>query len=206
MATRAQIIEQVRRRLAGGDPSWDFKIDQREIALAADEIRDNLVTIKLYQSLQGEDREVDGSYLVTYDDVPVLFDQHSKQYYSELPAKLLSLPRDRGIEQVMLKQDLRNTFIPIKLTEIPLFSTVGSVLDGNYAYYRSGEKLFYYNVPISGFPCGLTMVLIPQGKYVPDDQNYCDPDLQDTIVTETFKRFVPMSAKPEDKNNNGVSN
>lgn len=201
MATRAQIIEQVRRKLAGGDPMWDFKIDKREIALVVDQVRDSVVTAKLYQSIQGEDKEVDGSFLVSYE-VSVL--QDGNRFYSELPAKLLVLPREREIQQVRLVEDLQNPFIPIKITEIPLYN--GSVLGGKYCYYRRGERIYYYNVPVVGFTCKVELIAIPQGGDIPEADQYINSDLEPALLEGVYKILFPEMAKQEDLFNNGVSN
>jgi len=63
MATKRQIAEQVLRILAGGTPTKDFPIDQREVMYALEQERDTMIAQYLSGRFQKGDYHIEGHFL-----------------------------------------------------------------------------------------------------------------------------------------------
>lgn len=59
-----------------------------------------VLTKQYYIDYQDGDKDMNGLFLAVYEDVPVLWNSSRKVFYINLPAKVLALPKDRGLPYI----------------------------------------------------------------------------------------------------------
>lgn len=197
--TRGQMIEIIIRQLAGGDPQWSFRWgDEREIGLHTDSVRDKIMWTSIMQ-----EEGVNDNYITTYENVPVLYDTNRKQNYFDMPAHMLSLPKNKAIRQISRMKGQNVSFVILPATSSPFLTGLEGMLDGNVAVKIEGNKGFLFNMEL-GIDCGLLIMMVVVGKDVPEDDQYCPPFLEDTIKMETLKQLGVGLNVIEDKSNDKV--
>lgn len=202
---RDAIVLQIRRLLAGGNTT-NFKLDWREVELAANQTRDALVRNYFYQRYaQFGDFNIDATYVHRFKKVPVLKDADTDELYSELPCDTISLPNGREIYKVRLMKDNSNDFIPVKMGSETLgYSATENFLENRIGYYRVGGNIIY-----NGLDSSVKEVMVyavSSGDSLPDDAEYIGGDLEEELVSKVIARLMPAIQKPEDKAGNQLTN
>jgi hypothetical protein len=203
---RAQISQQIKRLLAGGGAA-DLKFDYREIELAMDQNRDMLVKNMFFQQYAQGNFNIDQTYIHRFRNVPVALDADSGEYFSELPASLISLPNNREIYQVRPIKDLVNVYIPVNPNSIAINSSSKDIyLDGRKGYYRQGGNIYFVNLSSQDMVDKITMLLVSAGESVPDDEEYIGGDLEQALVNAVTVMFTPAMNKAQDTTDTDLIN
>lgn len=199
--TRKQMSELIIRQLAGGDPQWSFRWgDDREISFHMDAVRDRLVWADIMQSYE---LGIDDSYITTYEDVPVKYSKSRKQYYFDLPAKQLALPKNRAIRQISRMKGQAASFALLPATSSPFLTGLRSLLDGRVGIKIEGQRGWFMNMQ-QGMDCGLLVMMIVSGADVPETQDYCPSHLEEVVKETTLKELGFGLSIQEDKANDKV--
>ena len=196
MATRKQMSELIIRQLAGGDPQWSFRWgDEREIQFHMDMVRDRL----MWSDIMAND-DINDNYIITYENIPVLYDQPINQYYFDFPARPLTLPKNKAIRQISRMKAQNEAFAIISGTRSPFLTGLAGLLDATVAIKIVGNKGYFHNLQ-GGMDCGLLVMMIPIGKDVKEDEQYCPPHLEEPIKETTLKELGFGLGITEDKAN-----
>lgn len=92
------------------------------------------------------------AFIQTFRKWPVLTDADTGERYSLLPEPFVKIKRYqnlpgeeavRSVEPVRLTDRHKRRYIPLNAGQYQLLSRGGIGLEGNYGFYREGEKLFY---------------------------------------------------------------
>jgi hypothetical protein len=191
---KRQIAEQVLRILNGGDYSVsDSKWDIREIELVVSQNSAKLFRNRIYEQYTlGEGNSL-GQYVATFRGVPVKDDTDRNLKYIDIPAKYLSLPRERGVNSIGPEKNEFVKFIPCELGILNIYGTRNApFLQGNTGYWVEGMKAYFTKDDTKG-PLVVKLVTTDTvEENIPED-------LQADIIALTLQYF---QAKPEDKLNN----
>jgi hypothetical protein len=199
MANIPQLRELIIRRLSGGDPSSDSQLDPREIDKYIIQAMNAAIKIEYYTNIK-----VDGShgisnqYLVSYV-LDVLTDAIRKEEYVVLTQPFISLPNDKGINEVEPLNGRCKTFIPTKGGSFALYrGTPAGNLEGQTGFYVEGQKLFF----LKAIKCqGTSKVRVTQVGAV-DEDSIIDPALEDSIIRSVLEIMIPRM--PQDRIANNV--
>lgn len=145
MATKGYYAEQVIRQLNGADIIIDEQADLRLLFSRLDKARNSFI-FKYYASLnEYERRELMGSYAVPFYNVTIQYDNDRKQYYCDLPAKVLGIQNDLGVYKVSFIEDFDNDFIRIPLGSMSMYrGMVTSNFEGRIGWTLEGGKKLYF--------------------------------------------------------------
>lgn len=190
---KRQIAEQVLRILNGGDYSVsDSKWDIREIELVVSQNTAKLVRNRIYEQYSLGEADSLGQYIATFRGVPVKNDAERNLKYIDIPAKYLSLPKNRGVNSIGPEKNEFVKFIPCDIGILNFYGTRNvPFLQGNTGYWLEGLKA-YFTKEVTG---PLVVKLVTTADV---DENIPD-DMQSDIIVMTLAYF---QAKPEDKLNN----
>jgi hypothetical protein len=203
MATRAQVIELVIRQLAGGDPQWSFRWgDEREVGMHVDMVRDRMAWADIMSRYDQEG--VNDNFISTFEDVPVLQDPHRNQYYFEMPARMLTLPKNMAIRQISRMKGQQAAFWILPATSSSFLTGLRGTLDGNIGIKIEGNKGWIHNLQ-GGLDCGLLIMMVVKGADVPEGQNYCAPYLEEAIKEQAIKELTFGLGVKEDRANDKIS-
>jgi len=138
-----QMTELVHLKLAGGDISKDSPFDRREVKLHIENALNNKLRIDLFENYS-ESKEIQGHYLATFTSIPVQYDATRQLSYLDLPARYVSLPRNRGLFSIGAEGNQANSYIPTMAGSLN-FSTTRQTpfLEGQVGYYPEGSKAIF---------------------------------------------------------------
>lgn len=202
MVTKAQIADLIRDNKSGGIPSADnTKFAERNIFKMVD-----IAYSSLLELAYKEGEKNFGSYVTTHTNIAVKFDEDRDEKFSDLPAKLLSLPNDEGLREVRATQDVKSPFILTNNGNVGIYTGLHAEKGGGIPVcYLEGDKIFY-----QGLSDNIKKVLI---KLVGSIENLnknkaipipADKELQ--LYDIVVERMTEQKVTKEDNYNNANSN
>ncbi len=165
MATKAELIGEVLLRLSGGVLTSDQSVRWPEaevyLAMAVNYVQ----TLNYWNETKAEgERTVNPTLLQSFDDIDVLYSTDRQQSYSDLPKRVLSLPKGRALQ---LNTKCGKRIIPLgegdDATE-QYYKCFKSVI----SYQLEGQKVWYYGMS--------RLVEGVRGKYLVHVNDLADDD------------------------------
>jgi hypothetical protein len=204
--TLYKIAEQAQRRIAGGQTSSDTAVKIQELIIAAQQAFAQIVKINLFNNKKDGEYYVNGAFIYSFDNVPVLYDSQKDLYYSELPSTYIALPHEMGISQVSSMKSQFKAFVRVN----PNFLTQSyglkiSGLLGHKGYWSENNKLYYTNMDKINANDNVLIKLVVglDGLDPYEDEIGIPPEIQEQIVQSIYEKYAPMQVQiPEDTINN----
>lgn len=186
--------------VAAGDRSRDNRFDEREVMKVMRQISHRLLKGEWFQARNNGEKNIDGHYIATFNNVTVSNDTVQKRNYCLLPAEYMMLRLDMGIQAVypmsgIVEKD-REAIIPIPSGAMDIFYQLpAGALEGFFSYEVHRNRL-YFN-PRWGktmltekiLKVRIRMVIISPEDIDPDTAYPMPPELQDTLISETLKWY-----------------
>ena len=118
-----KVAELAFRKWSGGNPSVDSSIREADFENAVQTAYAYMVKLDFWNNykMTGE-KEVSQAWLVSYNDVPVLFNKKTETYYSVLPEQVLDLPSNAGVVITPTKNQ-QVQFKPQTISEMAFFQS-----------------------------------------------------------------------------------
>ena len=196
MKTKA-LAEEILRQLSGNNPvASGFGTDIREVISAIHQASSALVKKDYYMKLNllGE-RGISESWLQTYKNIPILTDETLGLRYSNLPARVMTLPDDKGVYVVAPQEDYDNPFVPQGFGKRFIFGNLPIL---HPVYWVDVDKVYYKNVPSAVKE--VMMVLVPQVlEEIQDDVAF---EVRDAVI----KMYMSTKPIPKDETNDNNNN
>lgn len=185
MITRSILIEQVRRRLAGGEVPNNFPITVRDTGKMVDQVAN--AAIKITCLNEGWD-----NFLTPYENVPVLFDSAKNLYYCVIKQSIGFKNQD-GVFQVSTMEDQVNIFTPMPAnTQWQFSENMNLILGNSVGYYNEQKKIYLINYSPSEDANELLVKLVVDRSELDDEEDYkITPELEKLILQEVFNFFQP---------------
>lgn len=196
--TKGQLNEEIRRILSGGDISVDLDVHKVDVDVIMTYVGLDLIKKSLLNEASTRENggvlTVTGSYLVNFNDEPVLTDSDGRKY-AVLPAKVVQLPGDRGVYMVTLKGG------EVAMANVdPLFKTMYHGLEALdhsriSRYNVEGDKVYFHDLDKSVCEVDMKLVCIPKND---DDMMNVPSGYQAELFNLVFSIFATMRAQMED--------
>lgn len=163
-------------------------------------------------------RRDSGAHLTVFNDVPFLVDSENGRKYIQLPADIVDLDKDEGIEYVSYgacADDCTPAFSSVTFTRtnpsisrILYYTPEEKPSPSNPYFYRIGDRVYLLGLECIN-PCGLEL-----GLYLTVDPDVCDLDeeinLPEELIPVLIRRVLDLGrfvmAMPADRINEGDSN
>lgn len=183
MTTRSVLVEQIRRKLAGGNVPNSFPITEQEVGKIVDQVSNSVIAIQCLQGFWDD-------YITTYEDREIKLDTKKNLYYTDLPAKPISLPDQQGVYQVSTMQDQSKIFLATRPNAEFLYSDINLVLQGKGGYYNTQDKIYFVNfIPSNNAETVLVKEIVDRSVF-DDEQDYqIPPSIEDLILNTVFNKF-----------------
>lgn len=199
MATLAILRDQIIRRLSGGDQISDSQIDPREIELLILQVLNAAIKIEYFTNIRAEDiHGVSGQYIAVYV-LDVARDNIRKEDYITLPQPFVSLPRDKGLDQITPMNGKCKFFIPV---DVGFHSLYNGLAAGNLelrtGFYPERNKVFFTKSIIAQ---GTSKVMVKLIAAVGSDV-VIPPDMEESVIKAVMDLSLPKL--PQDKIVNNV--
>lgn len=200
--TKAEIVELVLIRINGGKITGDTKIRKEDIAsFLASAI--NYAVIRQYQINKDEtgENEFPSAFIATYPNVEVEVDDDRELSYIDLPARIISLPKNYGLQSVSaMKGD--SLFIQTNFTDRHNNSYFSNSFADTTLYWQEGQRVYFQNIATDK----VLVRLIQDLNDVDDDAQLPIPGGLEVEVLKIMENwFMGQRATPADYvvNNNG---
>jgi hypothetical protein len=183
LTTRKLLVEQVRRKLAGGNVPNNFPITELEIGKMVDQSANAVIATQCLQGLWDD-------YLTEYEDLPIKLDEKKNLYYTDLPAKVISLPNQLGVFQVSTMQDQSSIFIPTTVNSQWLYPNLAEILQGNSGYYNEQKKIYFVNYNPNDNTDTILLKLIVDRSELDEEADYqIPPSIEEIIYATVLNKF-----------------
>lgn len=199
MASLATLRDQIIRRLSGGDQISDSSIDNREIELLILQVLNAAIKIEYFTNIRAEDvHGVSGQYIAVYVR-DVLKDNVRKENYITLPQPFISLPRDKGLDQITPMNGKCKFFIPVSVGFSSLYHGLpAGNLELNTGFYPERDKVFFTkDIIAQGTSKVMVKLIAATGSDV-----VIDPAQEESIIKAVMDIMIPKM--PQDKIVNNV--
>lgn len=185
--SRGMLIEEVRNQLAGGMAPINFNPSIREVGIRVDQVANEAIGIECFSDDKCND------FHVAYPNIPIVKDASLDKYYCELPAKVIALPRQKGVWHVSAMKDQSLPWVKIGTQGAWLYKEkLFDLLGDTPGYYYEQGKLFFENYNPSSDTDNILVKLIVDRAVFDDEENYCvTPNIEKLIVEKVFELFSP---------------
>lgn len=199
MASLQVLRDQIIRRLVGGDQISDSQLDPREIELLILQVLNTAIKIEYFTNIKADDvHGVTGQYLAIYV-LDVKKDPIRKEDYIILPQPFVSLPNDKGLDQITPMNGKCKFFIPVKIGFSSLYNGLAAGnLEMRTGFYPERNKVFFTKDIIAQ---GTSKVMVKIIAAVGDDV-VIDPAMEESIIRSVMEIMIPKM--PQDKIVNNV--
>lgn len=192
-----------------GGKSDDNSLDFRQLYLHIDDISDKLRTEYISAQTMAGLNDVSNflvSYPNEYSPDPIIMKTDGfGRYYTDLPAKPLNIPFNKGVWQIVNSADV-NESVVIRRGGSGSFTSVMDInrmegrkwceIEGARAYYKTFDDIENFK-PL--------FKMIPFSSYIPDNQDYPVPnDMFSDIIA--YVKATVKDILPEDNSNNSNDN
>lgn len=199
MSSLAVVRDQIIRRLSGGDPISDSSLDRREIELYILQVLNAAIKIEYFTNIRADDvHGVSGQYIATYI-CDVLKDTTRREDYIVLTQPFISLPNDKGLDQITPLNGKCKFFIPVKVGFSSLYHGLeAGNLELSTGFYPEKNKVFFTkDIKSQGTSRVMVKIIAAVGSDV-----VIDPAMEESIVKAVIDMMVPKL--PQDKVVNNV--
>lgn len=204
--TKKNISDLIRDIKSGGDPTMEGKLHPTIIWKTVDTVFGGLLEQALYKDKDENGYNINGDWISTFKNVPVLTDSDTGQKYSELPEQVISIKQNRGLHRVSEMKSIDNAFTQVANGSNDVFSILEAhYLNSKTEYYLEGSKIYYRNMGNA-----VEKVLI---KMIAGISNL-DPEapipipaiMEEELVRRVINLLDEEKITPQDKLNDGNPN
>ena len=217
MLKKEQYIEQLQRRLCGGEPTEELasRYHPMIIEKEVDSVYESVLQSLFNQNIKGGNFAVLDAYTRTFTGVPIQYDTVQGCYYSELPKPVIVLNSpvtgtgNYGVRTISPEKAKSSAFVPIDNNADVVFDVLEvNMISLDPTYYVEGIRVIY-NFHGANFKEGdtLLMKIVPTFSFLADDDYVTMPEIMTksgmlTVGDEVFRRMVGMPAEKLDNSNN----
>jgi len=109
--------------------------------------RNTIITTDFNQHRNENSYDINGDFITPFNNVPVKEDEEREEKFSELPARIISLPDNRGIRQVSETKGQKNPFYKMPNGMVGTFGNLeAGGLGGGTGYYIERDRIYYVNI------------------------------------------------------------
>jgi len=195
-----QMSELVMRKLNGGNITKDSPWDSREIRLHVENALNNKLLFDIRENM-GETMETIGQYIVTFTNVGVQWDNARKVSYVDMPARYISLPRNRGLFSIGSMTDQTNKYIPIMAGGSNFNTTDTPLLQGKIGYEPQGNQAIF-TTDLTNGGADLNVKVMVQLVIAADGDKFkvfVPANIEAEVIDYVYQSMA--NKKPEDKIN-----
>jgi len=201
--TKRELADQILLKVNGGKPSQDTRVRREDIYKYVPAAVNYAMTKQYYINSQDGYKQLPDDFIATYESVPVQFNAARELYYVQLPARIISLPRNIGLDTISPMKGFTN-FVETSFSSRQLDSYSLKHMADQVLYWIEFDKVYFEQ--LSDLVTELLVRMIASvDDLSPDDQLPIPPGMEVEvlkIVEEFFLEQRKIPADTLDNNNN----
>ncbi len=206
MATKYQIAEICSRRINAGFSSPNSTIGMQELIIAVNQAFGTVVKNSWFQNKNEGVSEINGAFIYSFKNQPILYDNDLTQYYSVLPSSYIDLPHEIGVQQVSLMQTGNKTQNQSAMVRV--FNGFNSLSRGlaleslqtRKAFYVEGNSIIYMGLSESDAQLKTLIKLAVSLENIDEDtQINLAPEIQAEIIEMVVAKYMVEKQIPDTK-------
>lgn len=176
----------------------DAKTTIPQIAAYVGQARDRIIRRTVWDMFSAGENVVPYQYITPYEDVEVKYDTKRKKFYANLPAKIVDLPNNMGINHVGCMDEPETGFIPsdFGFASVSIYGGIGL-----RSYYPERDRIYLSGVDSQDERLFMRLVTSGQDIGMLDDFSF-PTDQEADLVQETLNLFLMQKQIPVDTLNN----
>jgi len=205
MITKEKIAQRIIQKNSGGLISSYRRTDPREIYEGIETVRNAMME----QFIQ-RNGHLDGEFITQYKNIDVLCDDSTLQFYSVIPARLISFSTFDGLHQVSPMKAQSRSFIKVNNGFQSTYNKLeASKLAGNTGYYLERVKvgtdksvrIYYQNIP-EHYKKVLVKMVASTYDFDEDEALPIPAGMEEQLVLQVDQWFMQQYQIPQDVKNN----
>lgn len=194
MRTLRTFAEQIQRILEGHAPDIDTNRDLREILLVCRDVMSAYAKREWYAYRNAGEKGIPNTMVATFRSVPIAIDERNQKYV-ELPAELIELPNDEGVQQVYAYHATlaqRQSLIPLPQNALEIYGNLAATqLDSQWAYFLRNDRLYFNQAfgRTQHTEVDVHMVTMDPAYFGDEDRMRFPPGLRMELMNAVLQRF-----------------
>jgi len=203
--TKKELSELIQELKGGGDQGPSTKYHDTVVWKVADICQATVVTIAFRENQKLGGYDVNGDWISTFENVPVCFSENRNEYYSDLPAGIISLPNNRGLRMVSPMGNQADKFNIDRSGGDALWAELEAGSEGSDVYIE-GSKLFYRNLSKFIAKNGVLVKMVRNISGLDEDDLIPIPSgYEEMFLAKVMDLFSESKATLDDDTNDGRS-
>lgn len=207
------LADQCKRILYSGNSAPKRNITPQELIISVTQQFAYIVKTSYWQNKAEGVNEINGSFIYSFKNVPIKYDEDLCQYYSELPSSYIDLPNEIGIQyvNVMQSDNKKQSQTEPMVRVFNGFSQMsrGLALENlqtRKAFYTEGNNLIYIGMDEEKAKLNALIKLAVSLQGIDEDTVInIAPEIQAHIIDTVVKQYLVEKQIPVDKTDNKMT-
>lgn len=211
--TKYSLADQCKRILYSGNSAPKRNITPQELIIAVNQQFAYAIKQSLWANKAEGINEVNGTFIYSFKNIPILRDSDLEQYYSQLPATYIDLPNEAAVQYVGIMKsgsDIQSQAEPM----VRVFNGFSQLSRGlalenlqtRKAFYVEGSNVVYIGMTDEMAKNKILMKLAVSLDGIDEDTPVnIPPEIQQQIVDMVVKQYLVEKQIPVDKTANKMS-
>lgn len=186
------------------NPTEDVKLHSGEAELIISQARDEYVR-NLVLSQKSETSVISGNLLSSFDGQPILYNDSRCEYYCYLPARVITLPNDLGLNRVLICGDENKDVVITPSGFNNMYANSAAKNLGEISGYLKQNK-FIFNDKIDRDKYTVSFDLLAMSQDIGSDDYF---PIDDSALPQILARAIDIlriqKGIPEDTRNDNIS-
>ena len=219
MLTKRKLKALIKDRLDGGRfPHDDSKFDGRDVDIVLDMAYNHVMMAEYAQNRTEGRQTVQGYYIIPFKNVDIKKNPDTHEWYSDLPARPMSLPQNKGVQGVYPMEDIKTPMIQHEVGQAHVYQHLEAGLITDHNEYRiEGLRIVYerfkkawrqkLNSTAKKDKCTVLIRMVPSIESFTDEDILPIPAGREMMMVEVaLEFFLGKRNIPEDNLNDQVPN
>jgi len=199
--SKKNISDLLRDIKSGGDPTMEGKLHPTIIWKATETVFGGLIDAAMRKDQESNGYDLNGDWISSFKNVPVILDKDTDEMYSDLPAQVISLKDDRGLHQVSEMKGQENPFTRVTNGSHAVYSILEShYLNSHPEYYIEGNRIIYRGLGVAVEKVLIKMIAGISGLD-PDSPIPIPASMEEELIRRVKDLLEEEKLTPQDKNN-----
>jgi hypothetical protein len=206
MKTKRQYSERCIIELQNDNRNIDFKIDERQVFLALDQVVNEMAAASYFENWKLSGAGIDEGFITTFEPITVVDQADGKVSYFDFPCNYAALPKNRGIDEIYpLKYNTthQSAVVVLSHSDFRLYqNNPARGFEGRLYGYPQGMRFYFSTCEVTkkyGPQFGVRLV-VKDSSQISNDEWYPIPaNIENLLIETVVKKLLERRMTPVDR-------